>query len=179
MLNVLNRHRRIGPVLGKDKRHHQREVHRNPAGAGPGVGHGRLSRQTLFRSRTDRPDSRPVPTHRGDGAAGTGQNGNHRLRPAERRPRRPRSAAGRPAGLADRERIRAIAVLRPESGQGVYPHGAAGSGLGLCPRRLRTHGELPYNRLRAKIERDPARPEFIRTVWGVGYKFADFGGNRP
>lgn len=35
------------------------------------------------------------------------------------------------------------------------------------------------NRLRAKIERDPARPEFIRTVWGVGYKFADFGGNRP
>ncbi|QSA96537.1 response regulator transcription factor [Methylococcus sp. EFPC2] len=29
------------------------------------------------------------------------------------------------------------------------------------------------NRLRAKIERDPARPEFIQTVWGVGYKFAD------
>lgn len=29
------------------------------------------------------------------------------------------------------------------------------------------------NRLRAKIERDPARPEYIRTVWGVGYKFAE------
>lgn len=26
------------------------------------------------------------------------------------------------------------------------------------------------NRLRAKIERDPARPELITTVWGVGYK---------
>lgn len=26
------------------------------------------------------------------------------------------------------------------------------------------------NRLRAKIERDPAHPEFIVTVWGVGYK---------
>jgi DNA-binding response OmpR family regulator len=26
------------------------------------------------------------------------------------------------------------------------------------------------NRLRAKIENDPARPEFIVTMWGVGYK---------
>ena len=28
------------------------------------------------------------------------------------------------------------------------------------------------NRLRAKIERDPANPRYVRTVWGVGYKFA-------
>lgn len=28
------------------------------------------------------------------------------------------------------------------------------------------------NRLRAKIERDPAKPEILQTVWGVGYKFA-------
>lgn len=27
------------------------------------------------------------------------------------------------------------------------------------------------NRLRAKIETNPAKPEFILTVWGVGYKF--------
>ena len=27
------------------------------------------------------------------------------------------------------------------------------------------------NRLRAKIERDPANPVYIQTVWGVGYKF--------
>lgn len=29
------------------------------------------------------------------------------------------------------------------------------------------------NRLRAKIERDPANPEYILTIWGVGYKFND------
>ena len=29
------------------------------------------------------------------------------------------------------------------------------------------------NRLRAKIESDPRNPEFILTVWGVGYKFSD------
>jgi DNA-binding response OmpR family regulator len=29
------------------------------------------------------------------------------------------------------------------------------------------------NRLRAKIEYDPAKPHFVLTVWGVGYKFAE------
>jgi two-component system, OmpR family, response regulator len=32
------------------------------------------------------------------------------------------------------------------------------------------------NRLRAKIEDDPANPGYILTVWGVGYKFATPGG---
>ena len=30
------------------------------------------------------------------------------------------------------------------------------------------------NRLRAKIEANPAQPCYILTVWGVGYKFAEF-----
>ena len=30
------------------------------------------------------------------------------------------------------------------------------------------------NRLRAKIETNPAQPDYILTVWGVGYKFAEF-----
>ncbi len=29
------------------------------------------------------------------------------------------------------------------------------------------------NRLRAKIEEDPAQPKYVVTVWGVGYKFND------
>ena len=29
------------------------------------------------------------------------------------------------------------------------------------------------NRLRGKIERNPTEPDYILTVWGVGYKFAD------
>lgn len=29
------------------------------------------------------------------------------------------------------------------------------------------------NRLRTKIEADPQNPEYIHTVWGVGYKFAE------
>lgn len=31
------------------------------------------------------------------------------------------------------------------------------------------------NRLRSKIESDPAHPEYILTVWGIGYKFRDEG----
>ncbi len=29
------------------------------------------------------------------------------------------------------------------------------------------------NRLRGKIEKDPARPRYVLTAWGVGYKFAE------
>ena len=34
-------------------------------------------------------------------------------------------------------------------------------------------GNSHINRLRGKIEKDPAHPEYILTVWGVGYKFND------
>jgi DNA-binding response OmpR family regulator len=35
------------------------------------------------------------------------------------------------------------------------------------------------NRLRGKIESDPANPIYVRTVWGVGYKFSEDLDNGP
>ena len=35
------------------------------------------------------------------------------------------------------------------------------------------------NRLRAKIERDPSRPHFVETVWGVGYRFRENPAGEP
>jgi DNA-binding response OmpR family regulator len=36
--------------------------------------------------------------------------------------------------------------------------------MGIAPSKLRT-----------KIERNPNQPEFIETVWGVGYRFRERG----
>lgn len=44
-----------------------------------------------------------------------------------------------------------------------------GSGFESYEHTVNSH----INRLRAKIERDPANPDYILTVWGVGYKFSD------
>ena len=35
--------------------------------------------------------------------------------------------------------------------------------------------DVRVTRLRRKIEDDAAHPEFIRTVWGVGYQFSPDG----
>jgi len=44
-----------------------------------------------------------------------------------------------------------------------------GYGEGTYEHTVNSH----INRLRAKIEEDPSQPRFIRTVWGVGYRFFD------
>lgn len=45
-----------------------------------------------------------------------------------------------------------------------------GSGFDGFEHTVNSH----INRLRAKIEQDPAAPEYIVTMWGVGYKLNDF-----
>jgi DNA-binding response OmpR family regulator len=35
------------------------------------------------------------------------------------------------------------------------------------------------SRLRKKVEDDPARPVYIHTVYGFGYRFADKAGGQP
>ena len=32
------------------------------------------------------------------------------------------------------------------------------------------------NRLRSKLEDDPSKPEYLQTVWGIGYRFAEEAG---
>lgn len=44
-----------------------------------------------------------------------------------------------------------------------------GYGEGTYEHTVNSH----INRLRAKIEDDPSQPRFVRTVWGVGYRFYD------
>ncbi len=44
-----------------------------------------------------------------------------------------------------------------------------GSGFESYEHTVNSH----INRLRTKIEKDPANPDYILTVWGVGYKFSD------
>ncbi len=36
--------------------------------------------------------------------------------------------------------------------------------------------DVHVGKLRQKIERDSAHPEYILTVYGVGYRFAEWGG---
>jgi len=39
--------------------------------------------------------------------------------------------------------------------------------------------DVRITRLRKKIEPDPSKPQFIRTVRGVGYRFTPSGDNTP
>jgi two-component system, OmpR family, phosphate regulon response regulator OmpR len=67
--------------------------------------------------------------------------------------------------LTDRERDM-LRVLAAAPGETVPRMALAGNGGGVNERAV----DVQVNRLRRKIERDPANPLFVQTVRGVGYR---------
>jgi two-component system phosphate regulon response regulator OmpR len=67
--------------------------------------------------------------------------------------------------LTDRER-EMLAVLTATPGETVPRQALAGNGSTVNERAV----DVQVNRLRRKIERDPANPLFVQTVRGIGYR---------
>jgi two-component system phosphate regulon response regulator OmpR len=67
--------------------------------------------------------------------------------------------------ITDRER-EILAILGQRAGANVAREELAGGGSGLNERTV----DVQINRLRRKIEVDPANPAFLQTVRGVGYR---------
>ncbi|HEY1475546.1 MAG TPA: response regulator transcription factor [Pseudolabrys sp.] len=67
--------------------------------------------------------------------------------------------------LTDRER-EMLRILAATPGETVSRLALAGSGGAVSERAV----DVQVNRLRRKIERDPANPLFVQTVRGIGYR---------
>jgi two-component system phosphate regulon response regulator OmpR len=67
--------------------------------------------------------------------------------------------------LTDRERDM-LRVLAATAGETVPRQDLGGGGDGANERAV----DVQVNRLRRKIERDPANPLFVQTVRGIGYR---------
>jgi two-component system phosphate regulon response regulator OmpR len=67
--------------------------------------------------------------------------------------------------LTDRER-EMLGILGAAPGETIPRLALAGAGASLNERAV----DVQVNRLRRKIERDPANPLFIQTVRGIGYR---------
>ena len=59
-----------------------------------------------------------------------------------------------------------LRVLAAAPGETVPRMALAGNGGGVNERAV----DVQVNRLRRKIERDPANPLFVQTVRGIGYR---------
>lgn len=67
--------------------------------------------------------------------------------------------------ITERER-EILAILAHAAGAGVEREQLAGAGGAAAERAI----DVQMNRLRRKIETDPANPSFLQTVRGVGYR---------
>ncbi len=70
-----------------------------------------------------------------------------------------------PIRLTERER-EILRLLSAKPGESVSREALAGSGAGANERTI----DVQINRLRRKIERDPANPLYLQTARGAGYK---------
>ena len=66
----------------------------------------------------------------------------------------------------EREMLTQLAISPGETVPRLALAGNGGSGVGIGERAV----DVQINRLRRKIERDPANPLFVQTVRGVGYR---------
>jgi two-component system phosphate regulon response regulator OmpR len=73
--------------------------------------------------------------------------------------------AGETVHLTDRER-EMLRILAESHGETVPRQALAGSGAATNERAV----DVQINRLRRKIERDPANPLIVQTVRGIGYR---------
>ena len=105
--------------------------------------------------------------HSQAGAAGGGAAGGIAAVRRVRVPHRPRRAAqGRDGGAPHRPRARDAQRARRQPGETVPRMALAGNGGAVNERAV----DVQVNRLRRKIERDPANPLIVQTVRGIGYR---------
>jgi DNA-binding response OmpR family regulator len=82
----------------------------------------------------------------------------------------------RPVDLTPTE-FTLLTTMAASPGQ-VFSRGQLLDALGTDYEGLERTVDSHIKNLRAKIEADPRRPEFILTVFGVGYKFSEEAGER-
>ncbi|HSI40598.1 MAG TPA: response regulator [Xanthobacteraceae bacterium] len=75
------------------------------------------------------------------------------------------SRDGEPVRLTDRER-EMLRVLAERPGETVPRQALAAPGISSGDRAV----DVQVNRLRRKVERDPANPLYVQTVRGIGYR---------
>jgi len=81
--------------------------------------------------------------------------------------RRELKRAGEPVKLTDREQD-ILATFAERAGETIPRHELVGADSEVGERTI----DVQINRLRRKIERDPANPVWLQTVRGVGYRLS-------
>jgi two-component system, OmpR family, phosphate regulon response regulator OmpR len=81
--------------------------------------------------------------------------------------RRELKRGGQPMKLTDREQ-EILAIFAERAGETIPRHELIGEDANVGERTI----DVQINRLRRKIERDPANPTWLQTVRGIGYRLS-------